>query len=326
MELTLTLPKEEKKEIEKSNYDVIIIGGGPAGLTAGIYTSRAKLDTLIITKTIGGTASTTEWIENYPGFKDGISGEELTRGMAEQAKKFGAIILQKEVEDVDFGGRKKRIYAGGKEYTADAVIVATGTESKKLGVPGEKEFHGRGISYCATCDGPFFKNKTIAVIGCGNSGLQEGLFLLKYVKFIHFIEFLPYITAEKILEERVKTYDNVKFHLGTEVKEIKGEHKVERIVLKNRKTGKEYSVNVDGVFIYVGLVPNTEIFKNIVETDNTGYIKTDKHLKTNIDGVFAAGDVRSNAVRQIAGAVGDGARAAIEVAHYLMKRGEQSEW
>ncbi len=320
MEFTLTMPKEKKKEIEGRDFDVIIIGGGPAGLTAGIYASRAKLNTLIITKSIGGLASTTEWIENYPGFEEGIKGNELTGRMSQQAQKFGSSIITGEVEKVNFSKSPKIVYIHEEEYKAEAVIIATGTEPKKLGVPGERELRGKGVSYCATCDGPFFKDKIIAVVGCGSSGLQEGLFLLKYARFIHFVEFLPRVTGERILEERIKRYDNVRFHLSTELKAIIGERKVERIILRNRKTNEEYGLDVDGVFIYVGLVPKSEIFKDIVETDELGYIKTKENLETSIKGVFAAGDVRSNATRQIAGAVGDGARAAIEAEHYIMQR------
>ena len=300
-------------------YDLIIIGGGPAGLTAGIYATRGRLDTLLLERLIpGGTAATTEWIENYPGFPEGIAGGDLMKKMEEQAKKFGLVITPtKEVLSVDFKNKIKTIRVEGGEHKAKTVIIATGTEPKKLNIPGEDKFRGRGVSYCATCDGPFFKDKDIAVIGAGNSGIQEGLYLLRFVKSETVVEFLPHMTAEKILQERAQKEQRMKFYLNHMATSINGESKVESITIKDRQSGKEKTIPVQGVFIWVGLIPMTGFIKGQVDLDKWGFISAGDDSKTSVPGVFAAGDVRQKILQQITTAVGDGATAAFMAERYV---------
>ncbi|KPL05216.1 MAG: thioredoxin reductase [candidate division Zixibacteria bacterium SM1_73] len=300
-------------------YDLIIIGGGPAGLTAGIYATRGRLDTILLDKlNPGGTVATTEWIENYPGFPEGIVGAELMKKMEEQARKFGLqVIPTKEVLAVDFKNKIKTIKVDDGEYKAKSIIIATGTEPKKLNIPGEDKFRGRGVSYCATCDGPFFKDKDIAVIGAGNSGIQEGLYLLRFVKSETVVEFLPHMTAEKILQERALKEQRMKFYLNHMATSINGETKVESITIKDRQSEEEKTIPVQGVFIWVGLIPMTGFLKGQVELDKWGFIVAGDDTKTSAPGVFAAGDARQKILQQITTAVGDGATAAFMAERYL---------
>jgi len=302
----------------KTEYDLVIIGSGPAGLTAAIYAARAKLSTLLIEKAVtGGLAASTHWIENYPGYPAGVSGTKLMNEFETQARKFGAEFLHAEVTGIDSLDQWKTVKTATGNYRAKAVIVATGTVPKRLNIPGEDRFWGRGVSYCATCDGPFFKERDIAVIGTGSSGLQEGLFLLTFVKSITFVEFLPAMTGEKILQERIAKNPKVTFHLNHEVTAINGTERVESVTVKNRSDNKEFTLPCQGIFIYVGLVPKTEFLKDIVELDRHGYVVTGPNLETSVPGIFAAGDVRQKSVRQIATASSDGATAAVMVQHYL---------
>ncbi len=306
------------KKIEEKEYDVIILGAGPAGITAGIYTGRALLKTLIIEeKMIGGEAASTDRIENYPGFPEGISGLELMDNMKKQAERFKTQFLMSTVHNIAVSEEKKTVTADQGEFSARTLIVATGSSPKSLGIPGEQEFKGRGISYCATCDAPFFKDKDIAVIGAGNSGIQESLFLLEYVRSIKIIEFLPHMTAEKILQERIKQKNNVTFYLNSKLRSINGSQTVESVTIEKRETGEKTELPVDGVFVWVGLKPNTELFKGVLNLDDYGFILTDEFLKTNIDGIFAAGDVRKKTLRQVATAVGDGALSAYSALQYI---------
>jgi len=306
------------KKIEEKEYDVIILGAGPAGITAGIYTGRALLKTLIVEeKIIGGEAASTDRIENYPGFPEGISGLELMDNMKKQAEKFKTQFLMSTVHNVAVSEEKKTVIADQGEFSARTLIVATGSSPKSLGIPGEQKFKGRGISYCATCDAPFFKDKDIAVIGAGNSGIQESLFLLEYVRSIKIIEFLPHMTAEKILQERIKQKNNVTFYLNSKLRSINGSQTVESVTIEKRETGEKTELPVDGVFVWVGLKPNTELFKGMLNLDDYGFILTDEFLKTNIDGIFAAGDVRKKILRQVATAVGDGALSAYSALQYI---------
>ena len=305
-------------------YDVIIIGGGPAGLSSAIYSSRSRLKTVIIEKGItGGEAASTDLIENYPGFHEGISGMELTQNMAKQAEKFGVEIIDKNVIKIDkipsSDAKKYKISTSDNEkFETKVVILAVGTEPKLLNIPGEKEYKGKGVSYCATCDGFFYKDKKIAVIGCGNSGIQEGLFLLKFVKQIEFVEFLPEPTAEKILIDKTEEYNNVNFNLNSSLLSIEGDGKfVTQIRVQNNSSGKIKTINVSGVFMYTGLKPNTEFLAEFIERDKNGYIVIDKDQNTNVPGIFAAGDATTDTIKQIATAVGSGARAAVNAGLYV---------
>lgn len=304
---------------EQKIYDLIIIGGGPAGLTAGIYATRGRLSTLLLDKLApGGLVATTEWVENYPGFPEGITGADLMKKMEEQAQKFGLEIISiKEVLSVDFKNRMKTINVEEGEYKTKAVIIATGTQPKKLNIPGEDKFRGRGVSYCATCDGPLFKDKDIVVIGAGSSGVQEGLYLLRFVKSATVVEFLPHMTAEKILQERALKEKRMKFYLNHIVTSINGKNKVESVTIKNRETGEEKKIDAQGVFVYVGLNPMTGFLKGQMELDQSGYILAGEDTKTSVPGVFAAGDVRQKILRQITTAIGDGATAAFMAERYV---------
>jgi len=300
-------------------YELIIIGGGPAGLTAGIYATRGRLNTLLLDKLApGGLVATTEWVENYPGFPEGITGADLMKKMEEQAQKFGLEIISiKEVLSVDFKNKIKTIKVEDGEYKTKTVIIATGTQPKKLNTPGEDKFRGRGVAYCATCDGPLFKDKNIVVIGAGSSGVQEGLYLLRFVKSATVVEFLPHMTAEKILQEKALKEPRMKFYLNHMVTSINGENKVESVTIKSRATGEEKKIEAQGVFVYVGLNPMTEFLKGQIELDRWGYILAGEDTKTSVPGVFAAGDVRQKILRQITTAVGDGATAAFMAEKYV---------
>jgi thioredoxin reductase (NADPH) len=302
----------------KNDYDVIILGAGPAGMTAGIYAGRSLLDTLIIeNKVVGGEASSTNLIENYPGYPDGISGMELTENMKNQAEKYGAHILVSPLKEVELNGKSKSVTTEDGTFHSKTIIIATGTAPKKIGVPGEDEFKGRGISYCATCDAPFFKDEHIAVIGAGNSGIQESLYLLNFVKSITIVEFLDHMTAEKILQERIKKKENVEILLNHKVTSINGNQTVNSIDIENRNSGKIKNMEVAGIFIYVGLEPNTKFLKGELNLNKQGFIKTDENLKTSKEGVLAAGDVIEKSLRQVATAVGDGALAAFSAKTYI---------
>ncbi len=304
-------------------YELIIIGGGPAGLTAGIYAGRSRLKTILIEKLPlpGGLAATTDQIENYPGFDEGVAGQELARRMAQQAKRFGLELVNDEVRSVLVDTDPKTVVGASGEYRARTLIIATGTEPKKLNVPGELRLRGRGVSYCATCDGPIFRDKDVVVVGTGDSGLQEGLFLSRYVRSISFVEILPHVTGQKILHEKLSTQEMVKFYLNHKVTEIKGEATVDSVVMEDLSTEQSVSLDVQGVFVYAGLTPLTAWLQDSIQLDENGYVLTDENLKTSAEGVFAAGDVRKKSLRQVATAVGDGALAALMVEKHLSTHG-----
>jgi thioredoxin reductase (NADPH) len=299
-------------------YDLAILGGGPAGLTAAIYASRGKMKTLVIEKVaIGGEAASTSLIENYPGFPEGISGVDLADRMHAQAKKFGTQVVFATPQDLDLTNQPKELTVEGRRIQAKSVLIASGTSPKPLDIPGEKEFKGKGVSYCATCDAPIFKGKDIAIIGCGNSGLQEGLFIHKFVKSLTMVEFLPTIQAEKILQENIQAHKNVRWLLNHEILSINGEQWVSSITVRERSTQEVKEVPVEGVFIYVGLKPNTDYLDDQVGLNELGFIPTDQRMQTSVPGVFAAGDVRVTEMRQVATAIGDGAMAAATAQHFI---------
>ncbi|NQS99528.1 MAG: FAD-dependent oxidoreductase [Candidatus Omnitrophica bacterium] len=302
-------------------YDVIIIGGAAAGLTGAIYTSREKLKTLVLEKAqCGGMTATSDLIENYPGFPEGINGMELIDKFKQQAAKFGANIIEfQQVRKITPEGETIKVEIDKQLYSGKALIVATGSKPVKLNVPGETEFSGRGVSYCATCDGPLFKGKDLALVGCGNSGLQEGDHLLKFAKHITFIEFLPEMTAAKILQERLKGNQQATFLLNHALTAINGQQVVESVTVKERASGKEKVIKVGGVFIYAGFSPNSELLKGLIDLDDTGYIKTGEDMQTSRAGIYAVGDVRSKQIRQIDVACGEATIAAIAVRDYIKK-------
>ncbi len=301
-------------------YDVVIIGGGPAGLTAGLYTSRAKLKTLLIEKGLtGGQVATTEFVENYPGFDEGISGIELSRKMEAQAKKFGTEIIQGTVQHISSEEKIKKITLeeNQKTYESKGIIIATGAHPKYIGVEGESKFRGRGVSYCATCDGAFFKGDKIAVIGGGDSAVEEAIFLTKFAELVYIVHRRDKLRAIKITQGRAFVNTKIKFIWDSIVKKIDGEDSVTALHIKNVKTGEESVLDVQGVFIYIGYNPNTEFLRGLVKLNGNNHIITDDHMHTSAPGVFAAGDVRSKGLKQIATAVGDGAMAAVTIEKYI---------
>ncbi|MCL5291827.1 MAG: thioredoxin-disulfide reductase [Actinobacteria bacterium] len=301
-----------------TNHDLLIIGGGPAGLAAGLYAARARLSVLLIEKEmVGGQMATTELIENYPGFSEGSSGVELAEKMREQAERFGLRIELDEVMSVDFTRPEMAVTLGDGERTGRAAIIATGRRPQLLGVPGEIELRGRGVSYCATCDGPFFRDKRIVVVGGGNSAIEEALYLSRFASEVVVVHRRDKLRADRVLQERSFNNKKMRFVWDSVVTSIEGDGKVEALAVRNVKTGKTASIATDGVFVYVGNLPNTEVFKDEIELDERGYVIVDPELATSARGVFAAGDVRVGPAKQVATAVGDGALAVISAERYL---------
>jgi len=299
----------------KDYYDVVVIGGGPAGISAALYATRAGLSCLVVESNItGGQMNETDIIENYPGF-DEIRGATLAEKMRRHAEKFGAEFHIATVIDVDFSGQVKRVKLDeGTTISSKVVIIATGADHKKLNVPGEEEFAAKGVSYCATCDGHFFKGKTVALVGGGNTAITETLYLSNIVNKVIVIHRRDKLRATKILQDRAFKRENIEFLWNTIVREIRGSNKVEELLLENKKTGKTFTIKVDGVFIAIGLSPNTELFKGKVNLDSQGYIITNENMETNIRGVYAVGDVRAKSLRQVITAAADGAIAASHAA------------
>lgn len=301
-----------------SRYDIIIIGGGPAGLSAGLYTARAKLKTLIIEgSAIGGRMAEAWEIENYPGFTEAVHGYDLGQKMYEQATRFGAEHAQTSVTGIRIDGREKVITTPLGEYAAPAVIIAGGSERRKLGVPGETQLTGRGVSFCATCDGPFFREKVVAVVGGGNGALNEATHISHFAAKVYVIHRRDAMRATKVLQEKALADPKIEFIWNTEVISIEGADSVEGLKLRNVQTGSESALPVGGVFIAVGLIPNTAYLANIVKVDEYGAVITNDKMETNVPGIYAAGDVRANSVRQVITAAGDGATAAIYAQKYV---------
>ncbi|HOP59970.1 MAG TPA: FAD-dependent oxidoreductase [Candidatus Saccharicenans sp.] len=310
------LPEEVKTDVL---YDVIILGAGSAGLTAAIYASRSLLKTLVIDPApAGGLALTTELIENYPGFPDGILGPQLMAAFRRQAEKFKAEIIEiTPVNAVRLSGQEKEVVTDRGTFRSKAIIIATGRRYKEIGIKGENEYKGKGVSYCATCDAPLFRGKDVAVVASGSLGIQEGLRLLKFVNSVILIGLPPRQAVEPYLLEKIKDQKNISLLLHHRLLEIYGERTVKGVKIEDLETGEVRDIRVDGVFIFASLTPNSELFEGI-EKDRHGFILADdRTLKTNLPGVYVAGDVRSKNLRQIATAVGDGALAAHGVKQYL---------
>lgn len=303
---------------EDKIYDVIIIGAGPAGMTAALYTSRADLDTLMIERGVpGGQMVNTAEVENYPGF-DSILGPDLSDKMFSGAKQFGAEYAYGDIKGIDNELAYKTVYAGSKAYKGRAIIIATGAEHRKLGVPGEDELSGRGVSYCAVCDGAFFKNRELVVVGGGDSAVEEGTYLTRYASKVTIIHRRDKLRAQQILQDRAFKNDKVDFIWNHTAEEIVGDgSKVTGVKIISTEDGSEKTVSADGVFIYVGLVPLTKPFQDLGITDGEGYITTDEELRTEIPGIFAAGDVRAKSLRQIVTAAGDGGLAGQNAQKYV---------
>ncbi len=306
-------------------HDTIIVGAGPAGLSAAIYTTREDIDTVLIDKgVIGGLAAITDWVDNYPGFKDGISGLDLAQQLEAQANRFGADIRLGEVTKIEDRGTYKLVETTDGPMQAKTVLLATGSQYKMLNIPGEQEFYGRGVHYCATCDGAFYRDKRITVIGGGNSAIQEAIFLTKFASHIDLLVRSTIRASEVLQQELEKHKDKITVHLGITPLEIVSDKspqdggKVVSVKAKETEGSKEISFETDGVFVFIGLLPQSEFVKNSpIELDEVGLIKTDENLETSIAGVFCAGDVRHNATMQIASAVGEGATAALKIREYL---------
>lgn len=304
--------------VEEKIYDVVIIGAGPAGMTAAVYTSRANLATLMLERGIpGGQMASTEEVENYPGF-DTILGPELSTKMFEHAKKFGAEYAYGDVTEIIDGEEYKTIIAGKKEYKTRTIIISTGAEYKKMGVPGEMELGGRGVSYCAVCDGAFFRNKDLIVVGGGDSAVEEGVYLTRFANKVTIVHRRDELRAQKILQDRAFANEKVDFIWNNTVKQINdGGGKVGSVTLVNTQDGTESTVEADGVFIYIGTLPLTKPFESLGILNADGYVVTNENMETAVPGIYAAGDVREKMLRQIVTATGDGSIAAQAAQHYI---------
>jgi thioredoxin reductase (NADPH) len=307
-------------ELDKKEYDLVVVGAGPAALSAALYTSREDIDTLLFEKgSIGGLAAVTDWVDNYPGFAEGVAGLKLAEAMQAQAERFGAKIELGEVAEVRKDGNLLKLETTSGEITAKAVLVATGSEYRKIGVPGEMDYYARGVHYCATCDGAFYRDKRLVVVGGGNSAVQEGIFLTRFASHIDMLVRSKIKASDVLQKELEKHKDKITVHLGVATDEIVGENShVAKVLGTDSKTGQKVEFPTDGVFVFVGLDPNTKFLDGSgVELDERKFVKSDTRLMTNIPGIFVAGDVRSGATLQIASATGEGATAALMIREYL---------
>jgi thioredoxin reductase (NADPH) len=300
------------------DHDLVIIGGGPAGLTAGLYAARARMNVVLIEKVVpGGQIMVTDWVENYPGFPEGITGVELAQRMAEQAQRFDLAVDYNEVVALDLSQPVKKIKLSDREISTHTIIIASGASPKRLGIPGEDHFYGKGVSFCGTCDAPFYKDKTVAAVGGGDTAVQEAQYLTKFAKKVYLIHRRDELRATKILQERALANDRIEIVWDTIATAIEGEKDVQHVRVKNVRTDTESQLDVDGCFIWIGTTPNTEFLGNDLRCDEWGFIEADLNMETSIPGVYAVGDVRNTPLRQIVTAVGDAAIAVTSAEHYI---------
>lgn len=317
-ELRRLAPQMKSMQLPQDQRELVIIGGGPAGLTAGIYAARSRLDVVMFEKTIvGGQAASTELIENYPGFAQGVGGFDLMNAMSEQATRLGMIIENRTVERIATAPEGILLHTSEGSVLTKAAILCTGAGPKLLGIPGEKEFAGRGLSWCATCDGPLYRGKEVAVVGGGDSAVQEAIYLTKFASMVHIIHRRNEFRAAKILSERAVASKNIQIHWDSVVKEVVGQEYITGLKVLNVKTGIASDLAVDGVFMYVGIKPNSDMVQGAVRMDERGFVITDEEMRTSMPRLFAAGDIRSKFLRQVSTAVGDGAIAAMAAEHML---------
>ena len=303
-------------------YDTIIVGGGPAGLTAALYAGRARMKAVMFEKLVhGGQVTTTLIVENYPGFAKPVKGTELIEALVEQVKNYGCEMQSGEIQEARLDGEEKVVVVGDKEYRGRTLIIASGARPRMIGIPGEKELRGRGVSYCATCDGPLYFGKTVAVIGGGDSACEEGHFLTRFAEKVYLIHRRDELRAVKALQELVLKNEKIEILWDTVPLAVEGDNAVKKLKLQNKKTGEAKELDVEGVFFYVGVIPDTGFIKFELEKDKLGFIKTDEGMQTSAAGVFAAGDIRSKVLRQIATAVGDAATAVHVAGKYLLEKG-----
>jgi len=307
-----------------NTYDTIIIGGGPAGLSAGIYAMRSRLNAILVERLMpGGQMMLTDFVENYPGFASGIGGPDLSAAMEQQARGLGLEIISSEVLSVDLSGEEKVVVTADGELRAPTVILAMGATPRRLGVPGEDRLIGKGVSYCATCDGAFFRDKDIAVVGGGNTAVQDAVFLTRFAKKVTIIHRRDALRATRILQERAFKNPRIEIAWNSIVAEVKGDSKVESLVLEDARDGSRRVLPLDGVFVLVGTDPNTEFVRGHIILDPAGYIITDEDMHTNVAGVFAAGDCRRKSLRQMVTAAADGAIAAVSAERYIESLGDR---
>ncbi len=313
-----------RTKASQSSYDVIVIGAGPSGLTAALYMTREGIDVLVIEKaSVGGQIGATQTLENYPGFDEGISGGELADRLGQQARKFGAEILEaQEVKSISRQGIFWLVETSdGSSYNSKAILMATGARYRRLNIPGEEELMGINVHFCATCDGAFYKGKKVLVIGGGNSGFEEGLFLTKFADQVDIVEYLPEVKASQILQESVARNEKMTVTINHAVKEFIGENALETVLVENRSTGEIVEWNYDGVFVFIGLTPNSKLVEDLVEVNEHGFVETDKTLMTSQNGLFASGDIRADSTKQAAAAAGEGVTAALMIRQYLKEVG-----
>ena len=302
----------------RDRYDVVIIGAGPAGYTAGIYCSRARHNTLLISGILpGGQLMNTTDVENYPGFSDGIMGPDLMTVMRKQTEKMGTKIIDDEVTSVDFKVNPLKVKTASEEFEAKTVIVCTGANPRKIGLDGEQTFAGKGVSYCATCDGAFFKDQELIVVGGGDSAMEEATFLTKFASTVHIVHRREVFRASKIMQERALANEKIKVHFNCTVKDIQGDQKFQKVILNNTKTNEDETIEAGGLFVAIGHEPNSKMFQNQLELDENGYVIIKNNTETSIPGVFCAGDVHDHRYRQAVTAAGFGCMAAIDVDKYL---------